>query len=223
MFFGKRLRENSRGHFLSWMFMSLCQDTMDMDMEMVMVLGKKATKTLNPLNSSCSKPGEQTGKTLHSSVSLRRWDLPSGTRACSAHTAAAIQCCLHHTGVCQCEKAPSWTKDWTTVCRQGPLTKTTFQHSAVSPTTLSPSLSASRSGRGPTVTEDLVRWPCHTSLSVPSRGAEGWHQHSPLSQVVAGTTQMPNSVHKTVIKHQQAPRWLITVCCAPQPDAGHSL
>lgn len=137
-----------------------------------------------------SKPWEQT-------ADIKWWCFfktpgsPSGSKACSAHTAVAIQSCLHHTGVCQCEKAPSWTKDWTTVCRQGLLTKTTFQHSAVSPFSLafrSNIYSSSRStNRGSSALA------CCTSLSLLSRGGGGWHWHSPLSQVLAGTTQMPNS------------------------------
>lgn len=61
---------------------------------------------------------------------------PLGSNACSVLIAVTIRSCLHHTGACQCEKGPSWTKDWTTVCRQGQLTKTTFEHSAVFPFSL---------------------------------------------------------------------------------------
>lgn len=48
---------------------------------------------------------------------------PFGSKACSVHTAAATWSCLHHISVCQCEKASSWTKDWTTVSQQGPQNK----------------------------------------------------------------------------------------------------
>lgn len=118
---------------------------------------------------------------------------PLGSKACSVLTAVAIWSCLHHTGVCQCEKASSWTKDWTTVCRQGLLTKTTFQHSAVFPFSLAFSSNIHSSSRS--TDRGSCALACHTSLSLRSRGGAGWHWHSPLSQVQAGTTHMSNSAH----------------------------
>lgn len=130
-------------------------------------------------------------QTLSAAVSLRHWDPPPGSRACSVLTAVAIWSCLHHTGVCQCENASSWTKDWTTVCRQGLLTKATFQHSAVSPFSLAFCSNIHSSSRS--TDRGSCALPCHTSLSLLSRCGAGWHWHSPLSQVQAGTTHMPNS------------------------------
>lgn len=165
-----------------------------------------------------SKPREQTAdikwwcffKTLGS---------PSGSKACSAHTAVAIQSCLHHTGVCPCEKAPSWTKDWTTVCRLGLLTKTTFQHSAVSPFSLafrSNIYSSSRStNRGSSalaccnISISAITWWRRVTLAftfVP--GASRHHPNARLCK----------SVHKTLsMKHQPAQHWLITMCWPPEP------
>lgn len=138
---------------------------------------------------------------------------PLGSKACSVLTAAAIQSCLHRTSICQCEKAPSWTKDWPTVCWQGLLTKTTFQHSAVSPFTLafcSNIHSSSRStDRGSTALA------CHTALSLLSRGGAGWHWHSPLSQVQAATTQKPNSSsrHTGHSAHNAPSQHLVIIMC----------
>lgn len=128
---------------------------------------------------------------LNAAVSLRRWDLPLGVKP-----AVYLQQWLYGPAsitqaFCQCEKASSWTKDWTTVCRQGLLTKTTFQHSAVSPFSLAFCSNIHSSSRS--TDRGSCALACHTSLSLPSRGGAGWHWHSPLSQVQAGTTHMPNS------------------------------
>lgn len=125
---------------------------------------------------------------------------PLGSRACSVLTAVAIWCCLHHTGVCQCEKASSWTKDWTTVCRQGLLTKTTFQSSAVSPFSRAFCSNIHSSSRSTDRGSCAAGLPYIFPLSLLSRGGAGWHWHSPLSQVQAGTTHMLYSAtlaHKT--------------------------
>lgn len=95
---------------------------------------------------------------------------PLGIKACSVHIAMAIWPCLHHTAICQSTKAPSWTKDWTTVCRQALLTKTTFQRSAVSPYSLAFCSNIDNCSRSTYTTP--VRWPA-IHLSLLSRGEQG--------------------------------------------------
>lgn len=148
---------------------------------------------------------------------------PLGIKACSVHIAVAICSCLHHTGVCQCEKAPSWTKDWTTVCRQGLLTKTTFQHSAVSPYSLAFCSNIHNSFRSTNRT--LVHWPAihlYLCYHVVEQGDTGIHLCPRCRQAPPKCPTRQVSTQDTQdIKLAQP--CVITTCCPSEPGIYNSL